>query len=98
VEVAESGAERVVAGSLVETDRRHTWQDSRLVLDYLRCLTVAVHTIALAAEIVDHIGSRGTIGIGVVLDGVEGVWPELVSGPDPANPMKWIFVRDRLAV
>jgi hypothetical protein len=97
VEVAESGAVRVAAGSLVETDRRYTWQDSRLVLDYLRCLTVAVHTIALAAEIADHIGNRGTIGIGVVLDGVEGAWPELIPGPDVTNPMKLMSARDRLA-
>jgi hypothetical protein len=97
VEVVESGAVQVAAGPLIETDRHRTWQDSRPVLDYLRCLTIAVHTIALAAEIADHIGNQGTIGIGVVLDGVEGAWPEFVSGPDAANPMKWIFVRDRLA-
>jgi hypothetical protein len=58
VEVAESGTVRVAAGSLVQTDRRQPWQDSRAVLDYLRCLTIAVHTIALAAEIADHIGNR----------------------------------------
>jgi hypothetical protein len=97
VEVVESGAVRVAAGPLVETDLRHTSQDSRLVLGYLRCLTVAVHTIALAAEIVDHVGSRGTIGIGVLLDGVEGAWPELAPSRDLTNHMEWIVARDRLA-
>lgn len=97
VEVAESGTVRVAAGPLVETDRRHTWQDSRPVLDYHRCLTIALHTVALAAEIADHIGNRGTIGIGLALDGVEGAWTELVPGPEIANNMQWINARDRLA-
>jgi hypothetical protein len=86
VEVDESGAVRVAAGQLVVTDRRHTWQDSRPELDYRKSLTVAVHPIAFIAEIADHIGSRGTTGIGVVLDGVEGAWPELVPGPDICQP------------
>jgi hypothetical protein len=58
VEVAESGAVRVAAGPLVETDRRRAWQDSRLVLDHLRCLTIAVHTIALYVFSLGDGGSR----------------------------------------
>lgn len=60
-------------------------------------MTITLHTIALAAEIADQTGGRGTFGFGLAFDGVKDAWPEFLPGPDTANPMQWVHARDRLS-
>jgi hypothetical protein len=97
VEVAESGTVGVAAAHLVTSRDHRAGAGTRPEMDQLRAMTITLHTIVLAAEIADQMGSRGTIGIGVAFDGVKDAWLELVGGPDAANPMKWMQARDRLA-
>ncbi|MGI5245687.1 hypothetical protein [Dactylosporangium sp. CA-139066] len=94
----ESGALRVGVGELVENLSFTSRSPEAPVLDLSEAISTVLHAIVLAAEIAEHAGRRGAIGIALGMDGLTGARATPPAGADARRPFEYLAMRDGLAV